>query len=162
MNYTIKLMKKSIYSGILGLLIISSSYADVPHSIQALEHAVAARTHGKLGHSKKFSNHIEEAIKHATASEKAHSKTHTHVTEAIKHLKETIKHGEMGHIVSAIHAKEALKHAENSEKAHTDAHNHMSEAAKHLNESMKHSKAGHIDLVTEHTQQAINHIKSTF
>ena len=42
MNYAIKLIKTSIYSGILGLLIVSTSYATVPHSIQALEHAVDA------------------------------------------------------------------------------------------------------------------------
>ena len=36
------LFKTSIYSGILGLLIVSTSYATVSHSIKALEHAVDA------------------------------------------------------------------------------------------------------------------------
>jgi len=42
MNYAKRLIKTSIYSGILGLLIVSTSYATVPHSIQGLEHAVDA------------------------------------------------------------------------------------------------------------------------
>lgn len=42
MNYAKKIIKTSIYSGILGLLIVSTSYVTVPHSIQALEHTVDA------------------------------------------------------------------------------------------------------------------------
>jgi len=162
MNYTIKFIKTAVYSVVFSLLIVSASYAATPHSVQTLEHSVAAKIHGKLGHSKDFKQHIEEAIKHATASEKSHSDAHTHITEAVKHLKEAVKHGAMGHTVIAIHGNEALKHAEISEKGHSDAHTHMAEAVKHLKEAMKHNEAGHTSLVAEHMQQAINHIKNTF
>lgn len=162
MNNTMRLIKTCFFSGILSLLVISTSYAATPHSVQALEHAVTAGMHGKLGHFQEFDSHVKEAIKHASASEKVHADAHTHVSEAIKHLKETVKHGEMGHAVIAVHAKEALKHAERSEKAHADAHGHMTEAVKHLNESVKHAKQGHADKVSEHTQEAVNHIKSIF
>ncbi len=160
-----KTTAKQIYLSILSIFFVfffDTAAAEAPHSVQALEHAVAAETHGKLGHSKEFRHHATKAIDHTNASEKAHNDAHVHITEAIKHLKETVKHGEMGHSLIALHAKESLKHAELSEKAHADSHHHMTEANRHLNEALEHDKAGHPDLTSEHTRMAIDHIKSTF
>lgn len=107
MNIT-KSIKTFIFSGIMGLLISSVCYADAPHSVTALEHAVTAEAHNKLGHTNDVKNHIDQAIKHATESEKAHATAHTHVTEAVKHLQETTKQKDMQHTMSGVYTQVAL------------------------------------------------------
>jgi ribosomal protein S20 len=90
-----------------------------------------------------------------------HADSHVHITEAIKHLKETVKHSDMEHTMTGIYSIETLNRAETAEKAHADAHKHMSEVVKHLKEAETHNNAGHKDKVTEHLNKAIEHIEDT-
>ena len=90
-----------------------------------------------------------------------HAALHEHTKEAIKHLKESSKHTTMQHTMTGVYDSEALRVAETAEKAHGDVHQHMSEALKHLKETETHAKAGHKDKVSEHLDQAIEHIEAT-
>ena len=82
------------------------------HSAQALEHANAAASHGKMGHAAVLTEHAKESLTHAEAAENVlEGGPKAHMTEGIAHLKEAIKHGEMGHAkVATDHTNEALTH----------------------------------------------------
>ena len=97
----------------MALLIASPlTLAVEEHSAQALEHANAAASHGKMGHAEVLTEHAKESLTHAEAAENVlKGEPKAHMTEGIKHLKEAIKHGEMGHAdVATEHTNEALTH----------------------------------------------------
>jgi len=91
------------------------SLAAGSHVAEAIEHVKEAITVGRAGRADGFTDHTEEALKHAEAAQK--EKANPHLDEAISHLKEGVKVGSKGHTDDGVkHDKEALAHLEEAAK----------------------------------------------
>lgn len=106
-------MKKlaSVGAGLL-LLLSTSVFAEENNAASALEHANAAVTHGKAGHTPILVEHAKAALEDAlAASITTKGVTKNHLDAGAKELQEAIDHGTMGHVgVATTHAEAAVEH----------------------------------------------------
>ncbi len=106
-------MKKlASLSASLLLLLSTSVFAEGNNAASALEHANAAVTHGKAGHTPILIEHAKAALEDAlAASIIAKGVTKNHLDAGAKELQEAIDHGTMGHVgVATTHAEAAVEH----------------------------------------------------
>lgn len=112
-------MKKLAFVCASLLLILNTSvFAEGNSQKDALEHANAAVTHGKAGHTPLLLEHAKAALEDAlAASIAAKGVSKNHLDAGAKELQEAIDHGTMGHVgVATTHAEAAVEHIKASNK----------------------------------------------
>ncbi|TAK59984.1 small metal-binding protein SmbP [Methylobacter sp.] len=111
-------MKKLAFVCASLLLLLSTSVFAQGDSKSALEHANAAVTHGKAGHTPVLVEHAKAALEDTlAASIAAKGVSKNHLDAGAKELQEAIDHGTMGHVGQATaHAEAAVEHIKASSK----------------------------------------------